>query len=63
MRSSRALLLAVLQLLPGKVGFLASLVFVPWAAAAGTSLLFSRPARRALPSAAYATAQTGIHHA
>ena len=58
-----ALPLAVLQLLPGQVGFLASLVFVPWAAAAGTSLLFSRPARRALPSAAYATAQTGIHHA
>ncbi len=58
-----ALPLAVLQLLPGQIGFLASLVFVPWAAAAGTSMLFSRPARRALPSAAHATAQTGIHHA
>ncbi len=58
-----ALPLAVLQLLPGQVGFLASLVFVPWAAAAGTSMLFSRPARRAHPSAAYATTQTGIRHA
>jgi hypothetical protein len=58
-----ALPLAVLQLLPGQVGFLASLVFVPWAAAAGTSMLFSRPAHRALPSAAYATTQTGIRHA
>ncbi len=58
-----ALPLAVLQLPPGQVGFLASLVFVPWAAAAGTSMLFSRPARRALPSTAYATAQTGIRHA
>ena len=58
-----ALPLAVLQLLPGQVGFLASLVFVPWVAAAGTSMLFSRPARRALPSAAYATTQRGIRHA
>jgi hypothetical protein len=58
-----ALPLAVLQLLPGQAGFLASLVFVPWAAAAGTSMLFSRATRQALPSAAYATTQTGIRHA
>jgi hypothetical protein len=40
-----ALLLGVLQLAPNQVGFLASLVFLAWTAAAGISLLFVRQAR------------------
>jgi hypothetical protein len=40
-----ALLLAVLQLVPNQIGFLASLVFLVWTAAAGISLLFARQAR------------------
>jgi hypothetical protein len=42
-----ALLLAVLQLVPNQIGFLASLVFLVWTAAAGISLLFARGGRQA----------------
>ena len=55
-----ALLLAILQLLPDQVGFLASLVFPVWAAAAGTSLLFARQFR---PHSTYTTAQKEVRHA
>jgi hypothetical protein len=55
-----AILLAVLQLLPDKVGFLASLVVYVWAAAAGISLLI---ARQALPHAAFVTTQKEVRHA
>ena len=41
-----ALLLGVLQLVPNQVGFLASLVFLAWTAAAGISLLFARRPRQ-----------------
>jgi hypothetical protein len=58
-----ALALAVLQLLPDQVGFLASLVFLAWAAAAGNCLLFARQARQALPLAAYATTEKEARHA
>jgi hypothetical protein len=40
-----ALLLGVLQFVPNQIGFLASLVFLVWTAAAGISLLFARQAR------------------
>ena len=40
-----ALLLAVLTLVPGQFGFLASLAFYAWAAAAGICLLFARQPR------------------
>jgi len=40
-----ALLLAVLALLPGPFGFLASMVFLAWAAAAGITLLVARQPR------------------
>ena len=40
-----ALLLAVLSLLPGPFGFLASLVFLAWTAAAGITLLVARQSR------------------
>ncbi len=39
-----ALILAVLQLLPGQLGFLSSMIFLLWAAVAGVVLLFSRKA-------------------
>jgi hypothetical protein len=54
-----ALPLAVLQLVPGQIGFLASLVFLPWVAAAGIHLLFVRRARQA----AYATTRKQVSHA
>jgi hypothetical protein len=38
-----ALVLGILQLVPDQIGFLASLVFLAWTAAAGISLLFARP--------------------
>jgi hypothetical protein len=51
-----ALVLALLQLVPGQLGFLASLVFLLWAAVAGTVLLFARrtgsPAPARAPQAA-----------
>ena len=47
--SCSALPLAVLQVLPGQIGFLASLVFLPWVAAAGTWMLFGRQARAPEP--------------
>jgi len=40
-----ALLLGVLQLVPNQIGFVASLGFLVWTAAAGISLLFARQAR------------------
>jgi hypothetical protein len=40
-----ALLLAVLALLPGPFGFLASMVFLAWAATAGITLLVARQSR------------------
>lgn len=40
-----ALLLAVLALLPGPFGFLSSMVFLAWAAAAGITLLVARQPR------------------
>ena len=40
-----ALLLAVLALLPGPFGFLASMVFLAWTAAAGITLLVTRQTR------------------
>ena len=54
------LLLAVLVLLPDQIGFLASLVFPLWAAAAGTCLLFARQLR---PHISYTTAQKEVRHA
>jgi hypothetical protein len=42
-----ALVLAILQLLPDQVGFLASLVILAWTAAAGISMLFARQAQAA----------------
>jgi hypothetical protein len=47
-----ALLLAVLALLPGPFGFLASMVFLAWTAAAGITFLVARQTR---PDHAYAT--------
>jgi len=47
-----ALVLAILQLLPDQVGFLASLVILAWTAAAGISMLFARQARAAEPGLA-----------
>ena len=47
-----ALLLAVLSLLPGPFGFLASLVFLAWTAAAGITLLVAHQSR---PQVAHAT--------
>jgi hypothetical protein len=47
-----ALLLAVLSLLPGPFGFLASLVFLAWTAAAGITLLVAHQSR---PQLAHAT--------
>jgi len=55
-----AILLAVLQLLPDQIGFLASLVVYVWTAAAGISLLI---ARQALPHAAFVTTQKEVRHA
>ncbi len=55
-----AILLAVLQLLPDQVGFLASLVVYVWAAAAGISLLI---ARQALPHATFVTTAKEVRHA
>ena len=40
-----ALLLAVLQLVPNQIGFLASLVFLVWTVAAGVALLLARRAK------------------
>jgi hypothetical protein len=40
-----ALPLAVLQLVPNQIGFLASLVFLVWTVAAGVALLFARRAK------------------
>jgi hypothetical protein len=45
-----ALALAVLQLLPDQLGFLASLVFPLWAAAAGIVMLLARGARSSAPA-------------
>lgn len=42
-----ALPLAVLQLVPNQIGFLASLVFLVWTVAAGVALLFARQAKPA----------------
>jgi hypothetical protein len=47
-----ALVLAILQLLPDQVGFLASLVILAWAATAGISMLFARQAPAAEPGPA-----------
>ena len=55
-----ALLLAVLTLLPGPFGFLASLAFYAWAAAAGIWLLFARQPR---PQITYAPVQEEARHA
>jgi hypothetical protein len=55
-----ALLLAVLQLLPDQVGFLASLVFYAWAAAAGIWLLFARQPR---PHITHVPVQEEVRHA
>jgi hypothetical protein len=40
-----ALPLAILQLVPSQIGFLASLVFLVWTVAAGVALLFARRAK------------------
>ena len=45
-----ALLLAVLSLVPGPFGFLASMVFLAWTAAAGITLLVARQPRPQLTS-------------
>ncbi len=58
-----ALLLAVLQLLPDQAGFLASLVFYVWAAAAGIFMLITRQAPQELPQAAYTSTQKEVRHA
>ena len=58
-----ALLLAVLQLVPNQVGFLASLVFLAWTAAAGLGLLFVRRPHPALPQTPYATTRKEVRHA
>jgi hypothetical protein len=58
-----ALLLAILQLLPHPIGFLASMVFLAWTAAAGIGLLLSRPPRQAVPSPAYPVVQKEVRHA
>ena len=57
-----ALLLAVLSLLPGPFGFLASMVFLAWTAATGITLLVTRQAR---PDHAHATTVTAkeVRHA
>ena len=54
------LLLAILVLLPDQIGFLASLVFPVWAAAAGTFLLLTRQPR---PHLTDTTAQREVSHA
>jgi hypothetical protein len=58
-----ALLLAVLQLVPDQVGFLASLVILPWAAAAGICLLLSCRPRPALSQTTYAPTRKEVRHA
>ena len=55
-----ALLLAVLTLVPGQFGFLASLAFYAWAAAAGIWLLFARQPR---PHVTYVPVQEEARHA
>lgn len=47
-----ALPLAVLQLVPGQIGFFASLAFLAWAAAAGIHMLISSRPRAAEPGTA-----------
>jgi hypothetical protein len=58
-----ALLLAVLQLVPNQVGFLASLVFLVWTAAAGISLLWAREARQARQDQTGYAAREEVRHA
>ena len=55
-----ALLLAVLTLVPGQFGFLASLAFYAWAAATGIWLLFARPPR---PHITHVPVQEEVRHA
>jgi hypothetical protein len=55
-----ALLLAVLTLVPGQFGFLASLAFYAWAAAAGIWLLFARQPR---PHVTHVPVQEEARHA
>ena len=55
-----ALLLAVLTLVPGQFGFLASLAFYAWVAAAGVSLLFTRQVRS---TTSYTAIQKEVRHA
>ena len=55
-----AMLLAVLALLPGPFGFLASLLFYAWTAAAGIWLLFARQSR---PRLTYPTTAKEVRHA
>jgi len=56
-----ALLLAVLSLLPGPFGFLASLVFLAWTAAAGITLLVAHQSRPQLAHATTAPAKEVRH--
>jgi hypothetical protein len=58
-----ALLLAVLQLVPNQIGFLASLVFLVWTAAAGISLLFAREGRQARQDQTGYAVQEEVRHA
>jgi hypothetical protein len=58
-----ALLLAVLQLVPNQIGFLASLVFLVWTAAAGISLLFARGGRQARQDQTGYAVQEEVRHA
>ena len=55
-----ALILAVLQVLPDPVGFLASLVFLLWAGAAGIVMLITGPARAPELAAARGAAQPAV---
>ena len=56
-----ALLLAVLSLLPGPFGFLASLVFLAWTAAAGITLLVAHQSRPQLTHATTVPAKEVRH--
>jgi hypothetical protein len=56
-----ALLLAVLSLLPGPFGFLASLVFLAWTAAAGVTLLVAHQSRPQLAHTTTAPAKEVRH--